>query len=114
VSYRASQAVDNSIAGQGIAGPEFVFYRPEFSNCSWTKVSATTAFEDRAPTQLAIGYYGNRHSRFTNFLSHPLENHPAQIDAGKALFGHQNLPSISAMAESYRDVPARANQVKVE
>jgi hypothetical protein len=86
--------VDNSIVGQGIDGPEFVFYRPEFSNCSWTKVSAATAFEDRAPTQLAIGYYGNRHSRFTNFLSHPLENHPAQIDAGQALFAHQNPPYL--------------------
>jgi hypothetical protein len=77
-------------------------------------VSGATAFEDCAPTQLAIGYYGNRHSSsFTNFLSHPLENHPAQIDAGKALLGIK-IPHISAMAESYRDLPARTNQVKVE
>jgi hypothetical protein len=85
--------VDNSIVGQGIAGSQFVFYRPEFSNCSWTKVSAATAFKDRTPTQLAIGYYGNRHASAvtnSNFLSHPLKNHPAQIDAGQALFAHQN------------------------
>jgi hypothetical protein len=101
--------MDNSIVGQRIAGPEFVFYRPEFSNCSCTKVAAATAFEDRAPTQLAIGYYGNRHSSsFANFLSHPLENHPAQIDARQAFFTHQN-PLYLAMAESYRDVPARTN-----
>jgi hypothetical protein len=61
-------------------------------------VSAATAFEDRAPTQLAIGYYGNRHSRFTSFLSHPLENHPAQIDAGQALFAHQNSPYLGERA----------------
>jgi hypothetical protein len=106
---------DNSIVGQRIAGPKFVFYRPEFSNYRWTKVSAATAFEDSAPTQLPIGYYGNRHSsRFTNFLSHPLENHPAQIDTRNALLQHQNLSNISAMPKSYRDVQAWTNQAKVE
>jgi hypothetical protein len=84
--------VDNSIVGQGIAGSEFVLYRPEFSNCIWTKVFAAPAFNDCAPTQLAIAHYGNRHSRSTKLVSHPLENHPAQIDAGQALLAHQNAP----------------------
>jgi hypothetical protein len=49
-------------------------------------------FNDCAPTQLAIAHYGNRHSRSTKLVSHPLENHPAQIDAGQALLAHQNAP----------------------
>jgi hypothetical protein len=99
--------MDNSIVGQRITGPEFVCYPPEFSNCSYTKVAAATAFEDRAQPSLLSG--GNRHSSsFANFLSYPLENHPAQIDARQAFFAHQN-PLYLAMAESYRDVPARTN-----
>jgi hypothetical protein len=41
---------------------------------------------------LSGAFWRIRRARFTNFLSHPLENHPAQIDTGKALFAHQNLP----------------------
>jgi hypothetical protein len=48
-SYSASWALDNSIVGQGVARSEFVLYRTELSNCSWTKVSAATAYKDRAP-----------------------------------------------------------------